>query len=117
MNNIKDLNIEKELLPLFDYSLNMFTRKKILSILETPLPSVTEITDRQNILKGFTANNEIIKDYSYTVRYLNEVNFFLNDNKTKDVFRKMLKYRLFDSKQEKIRYASRFNQLILFIHR
>src|SRR5690606_31536158 len=109
--------IRKELLPLFEYSLNMFARKKILSILETPLPSVTEITDRQNILKGFTANNEILKDYSYTVLYLNEVHFFLNDDKIEDLFRKKLKYRLFASKQEKIRYASRFNQLILFFHR
>jgi len=73
MNNLKDLNIEKELLPLFDYSLNKFTKKKIIEILKTPLKSVIEITQRQDTLKGFIANNNILKDYSYTVLYLNEV--------------------------------------------
>lgn len=117
MNNLKDLNIEEELLPLFDYSLNMFCKKKIIEILRTPLQSTEEITQRQNILKGFAANNNILKDYSYTVLYLNEVHFFLNKEKIEDLSQKKLKYRLFASKQEKIRYVSRFNQLILFFHR
>ncbi len=117
MNNIKDLNIEKELLPLFDYSLNMFAKKKILEILETPLVSTREIIERQNILKGFTANNKILKEYSYTVLYLNEVHYFLNDAKIEDLSQRKLKYRLFASRQEKIRNLSRFNQLILFFHR
>src|SRR5690606_14117159 len=103
MNNLKDLNIEKKLLPLFDYSLNIFTKKKILEILETPLQSTSKITQRQNILKGFTANNKVLKDYSYTVLYLNEVHFFLNDEKIEDLSQKKLKYRLFASKQEKAR--------------
>jgi len=117
MNNTKDLNIEKELLPLFDYSLNMFTRQKVLNILENPLSSTTEIYYRQNILKGFTANNKILEDYSYTVLYLNDVHFFLNDDKIEDLSQKKLKYRLFTSKQEKIRFKGRLNQLILFFHR
>ena len=117
MNNIRDLNIEKEILPLFDYSLNMFTKKKIIQILETPLPSTKDIKKRQNILKGFEANHKILNDYSYTVLYLNEVHFFLNDEKIEDLSQNKLKYRLFASKQEKVRYISRFNQLILFFHR
>jgi len=117
MNNLKDLNIEKELLPLFDYSLNRFARKKITTILERPLQSTDEITERQNILKGFTANNKILKEYSYTVLYLNEVYFFLKDEKVEDLSQKRLKYRLFASKQEKINYISKFGLLILFFHR
>src|SRR5690606_9155901 len=68
-------------------------------------------------LKGFTANNKVLKDYSYTVLYLNEVHFFLNDEKIEDLSQKKLKYRLFASKQEKARYVGKFNQLILFFHR
>ncbi|MDO6852095.1 hypothetical protein Q4599_00780 [Cellulophaga lytica] len=117
MNNIKDLNIEKEILPLFDYSMNMFSRKKILEILEKPLQSTTDIIERQNILKGFSKNEKTLKDYSYTVFYLNEVHFFLNDEKIEDLSKKKLKYKLFASKQEKIRYTSKLNQLILFFHR
>lgn len=117
MNNLKDLNIQKELLPLFDHSLNMFARKKIIKILETPLKSINEIIERQNILKGFTANNRILKDYSYTVLYLNEVHYFLNDEKIEDLSQKKIKYKLFTSKQEKVRYIGKFNQLILFFYR
>lgn len=117
MNNIKDLNIENEILPLFDYSLNMFSRCKILEILENPLQSISEIIKRQNILKGFAQNEKILKDYSYTVLYLNEVHFFLNDEKIEDLSKKKLKYKLFTSKQEKIRYTSKLNQLVLFFHR
>ncbi len=117
MNNLKDLNIEKELLPLFDHSLNKFAKKEILKILETPLQSTNEIINRQNILKGFAANNKILKDYSYTVLYLNEVYSFLDEEKIEDLSQKKLKYKLFASKQEKTRYISRFNQLVLFFHR
>jgi DNA mismatch repair protein MutS len=117
MNNIQDLNIEKEILPLFDYSLNKFAKQKILEILETPLPSTDGIIKRQNILKGFTANHKILKKYSYTVLYLKEVHFFLNEEKIEDLSQKKFKYRLFASKKEKTRYVSRFNQLILFFHR
>ncbi len=117
MNNLRDLNIDKEVLPLFNYSLNMFARNKILEILKNPLQSTKEITLRQNILKGFSENNKILSDYSYTVLYLNEVHFFLNDEKIEDLSQNKLKYRLFASKQVKTRYISKFNQLILFFHR
>ncbi|APU10201.1 hypothetical protein A5M85_07860 [Cellulophaga lytica] len=97
--------------------MNMFSRKKILEILEKPLQSTTDIIERQNILKGFSKNEKTLKDYSYTVFYLNEVHFFLNDEKIEDLSKKKLKYKLFASKQEKIRYTSKLNQLILFFHR
>ena len=117
MNNLKDINIEKELLPLFDFSLNKFAREKIIEILETPLPSTIAIINRQNILKGFSANNMVLKDYSYTVLYLNEVHFFLNEEKIEDLSQKKLKYKLFASKHEKTKYIGKFNQLVLFFHR
>ncbi|WP_299528624.1 hypothetical protein [Ulvibacterium sp.] len=117
MNNVQDLNIEKEVLPLFNYSLNSFTKKVILEILETPLASTYEILERQNVLRGFTANHEILRQYSYTVLYLNEVHFFLNDAKIEDLSQRKFRYRLFASKKEKASYKSKLNQLVLFFHR
>ena len=81
MNNLKDLHIEKELLPLFDYSMNMFAKQKILNILQRPLTTTKDIMYRQHILKGFAENQHILKDYSYTILYLNEVHFFLSNDK------------------------------------
>ena len=117
MNNLKDLNIEKELLPLFDYSLNSFARNEIFEVLKAPLNSVNEIVKRQNIFKGLTANNEILKDYSYSVLYLNEVHFFLNEEKVEYLLQKKITYKLFGSKYEKTRYTSRLIQLIIFFYR
>lgn len=117
MNNLQDLNIEKELLPIFDYSLNIFSKKKIIEILEKPLESITEVIHRQNILKGFETNNETLKNYSYTILYLNEVHFFLNNEEIEDLSHKKLKYRFFSSKKIKIRYESKLNQLILLFYR
>lgn len=117
MNNLKDLNIEKELLPLFDYTLNSFARNEIFDILKKPLNSVNEIELRQNIFKGFTANNEILKDYSYSVLYLNEVYLFLFYEKNEDISQNKIKYQLFGSRYEKGRNNSRFIQLIIFFYR
>ncbi len=117
MNNLQDLNIEEEILPLFDYSLNKFAKNKILKILKTPLETVDLIVERQNILRGFAANEPILKEYSYTVLYVNEVYFFLNTEKIEDLSQMKMRYKLFASQQEKMRYRGKFNQLILFFHR
>lgn len=117
MNNIKDLNIEKEILPIFNYSLNNFSKNKILEILKNPLHSVNDIVNRQNILKGFSKNEAILKDYSYSVLYVNEVYFFLNSEKFEDLPQNKIKFKLIGSKQDKIAYKTKLNQLILFFHR
>jgi DNA mismatch repair protein MutS len=117
MNNLKDLNIEKELLPLFDFTLNSFARKEIFDILKKPLNSINEIESRQNIFKGFYANNDILNDYSYTVLYLNEVYFFLNEEKIENLSQNKFKFNFFESKYDKARNISRLIQLIIFFHR
>ena len=115
MVNIHDLNIKKEVLPIFDYSLNSFTRNKILNLLETTLSNENQITQRQEILKGFISNIEILKKYSYTILYLNEVHFFLNNFKIEQVEKK---YRLFFSPStDEILLNNKIHQLILFFHR
>ncbi|MCB4809384.1 hypothetical protein LG651_14100 [Tamlana sp. 62-3] len=117
MNNIKDLNIEHEILPIFNYSLNSFSKNKILEILKNPLHSVNDIVNRQNILKGFSKNEAILKDYSYSVLYVNEVYFFLNSEKFEDLPQNKIKFKLIGSKQDKIAYRTKLNQLVLFFHR
>tara|TARA_B100000809_G_scaffold246438_1_gene274418 strand:- start:1157 stop:2353 length:1197 start_codon:yes stop_codon:yes gene_type:complete len=95
----------------------MFTHQKVIDILETPLASTGQIIDRQKILKGFTTNNKILKDYSYSPLYLNEVYFFLNSEKIEDLSQQKLSYKIFVTKKEKARYASKFNQLIILFNR
>lgn len=115
MNNIQDLNIKSEVLPIFDYSLNSFTKNKILKLLETPLESESQILERQNILKGFAANNRVLESYSYTVLYVNEVHFFLNTFKTAELDRKSFIFS--NPTADEILFQNKIHQLILFFRR
>ncbi|WP_431244263.1 MutS-related protein [Flavobacterium sp. P21] len=115
MNNIQDLNIKEEVLPIFDSSLNSFTRKKILHLLETPLPTQAHANERQNILKGFIHNKEVLKSYSYTVLYLNEVHYFLNNFKEEELNWK--RFLFFGPTADEILTHNKIHQMILFFHR
>ena len=115
MNNIQDLNIKKEVLPIFDYSLNSLTKNKILNLLETPLINESQVIERQNILKGFASNWTVLKKYSYTVLYLNEVHFFLNNFKAESVEQK--RFIFFSPTIDEILLKNKIHQLILFFHR
>ncbi|WP_289665313.1 MutS-related protein [Flavobacterium panacagri] len=115
MKNIQDLNIKNEILPIFDYSLNSFTKNRLLYLLETPLKGENEIIERQNILKAFGSNMNVLESYSYTVLYLNEVHFFLNTFKAVNLKSKGF---LFSSPDDdEILLKNKLHQLILFFHR
>lgn len=115
MNNIQDLNIKNDILPIFDYSLNSFTKNKILYLLETPLISEDKIIERQNILKAFGANMKVLENYSYTVLYLNEVHFFLNNFKAVDF--KSTSFLFSSPGYDEILPNNKLHQMLLFFHR
>lgn len=115
MNNIQDLNIKNEILPIFDYSLNSFTKNKILYLLETPLISEDKIIERQNILKAFGANMKVLENYSYTVLYLNEVHFFLNNFKVVNF--KSKRFLFSGPSDDEILLNNKLHQMLLFFHR
>jgi DNA mismatch repair protein MutS len=73
MINIQDLHIEEEIRPLFDFTYNNYSGKEVADMLSKPLGSKKEILLRQHLLKGFIANREIFKDYSYYRFSLSEV--------------------------------------------
>ena len=115
MNNTQDLNIKNEILPIFDYSLNSFTKNKILYLLETPLISEDKIIERQDILKAFVANMKVLENYSYTVLYLNEVHFFLNN--FKEVNFKSKSFLFSDPDYDEIHLNNKLHQMLLLFYR
>ncbi|MCK8521454.1 hypothetical protein M0D21_07740 [Aquimarina sp. D1M17] len=117
MNNIQDLHIEKEILPLFDHTLNNFSRSKLLELLYAPLKSKSDIKHRQGILRGFTANRGILSTYSYSVSYLIEVHEFLTNYDISDLSQRKFAYRFLTSKKIKVEHRSRLSQMILLFHR
>ena len=73
MINTNDLHIEEEILPLFDFTYNVNSGREILEILKKPPGSKSGILFRQDVLKGFIANREIFKEYSYSRFNLSDV--------------------------------------------
>lgn len=115
MNDIQDLNLKNEILPIFDYSLNSFTKNKILKLLETPLTTQSQIEERQNILKGFASNSKVLKSYSYTVLYVNEVHFFLTHFKEENL--KQKRFLFSGPTPDEILFQNKIHQLVMFFHR
>jgi DNA mismatch repair protein MutS len=76
MTNISDLHIEEEILPLFDFTHNLNSGQEIRDILTKPPGAVAEILFRQQVLRGFIGNGELLKDYSYSRFNLSDVHSF-----------------------------------------
>src|SRR6218665_1286472 len=115
MNHLQDLNIKKEILSLFDYSLNSFSKNKILYLLETPLADEDRIIERQNILRAFGSNMNVLENYSYTVLYLNEVHFFLNN--FKEVNLKSKGFLFSGPDDDEILLNNKLHQMVVFFYR
>lgn len=77
MINTQDLHILEEIRPLFDFTYNSYSGDEVKGILAKTLASTDEIVQRQLLLKGFIANREVLKDYSYYRFNLSDVYDFL----------------------------------------
>lgn len=77
MLNTNDLNLEEEILPLFDFTFNLYSGQAVKDILLRPPGSKEEILFRQQVLKGFVSNRNILKEYSFSRFNLSEVYDFL----------------------------------------
>lgn len=117
MYNIQDLNIEKELLPLIDFTPNEFSRSALQELIKQPLHSVEDIIERQSILKGFIANKDVFKNYSYSRRELAEVHLFLKHQNFSDHSKRHQKFQLLISEQNRHKKASSLIQVVLFLYK
>lgn len=112
MINTQDLHIEDEIRPLFDFTYNNYSGQEVKDILTKTLGSTKEILLRQQLLKGFLANREILKDYSYYRFNLSETYDFLETIFIGSVSTRSLKVRFMFS--EKAREQKR-GKLILLV--
>ena len=117
MINIKDLHIEKELLPLLDFTKNDFSKTILLDILSQPLNSLEEILFRQTLLQGFIANYDILKSFSYHRGDLLEVFAFLKQSNFGDNPKRIKKIELLISDQKRYRKAGQFSQVVQLFHK
>ncbi len=121
MTNVKDLNVENEIIPLFDYTNNRYS-KNILNGLFNQLPkSMEEVRERQQIIKGLIANWDKLHTFSYQRLELEEIyQLFENIKNRKLTFERnklKSKFQLFFSNKEKYRKRGQYIQMIVFFER
>lgn len=115
--NLADLNIETELIPFFDISLNRYSREALTALFITMPKTTQEAIERQKVLAGFTANLTNIKNlqsyradieeaYGFCCKLESQVPASINN------LRK-LRIELLFSNQEKLRLLSRAIQILI----
>ncbi len=112
MANIADLHIEDEILPLFDFTFNLFSGKETRRLLMEPPAGREEILYRQKILKGFIANYEIWKEYSFSRFNLSEIYDFFQTFGEGSFSAEKMKWKLRFSEKER---SQRRGRLILLV--
>ena len=65
MNDTQDLFLSKDILPLFDYTLNLDSQSMLFEVLQKPLSSIDQINNRQAILKQIILSISRWNDYYY----------------------------------------------------
>jgi DNA mismatch repair protein MutS len=113
MTNISDLHIEEEILPLFDFTYNLNSGQEVHNILTEPPGSESEILFRQQVLKGFIDNREILKEYSYSRFNLSDVYSFFETFSAGSFLGLHLRRKLMFSEKE--RHYKRGKLIILIL--
>jgi len=116
MTNVRDRHIEEEIVPLFNFTYNDHAKEIVRQILTHPLSSKGEIDNRQQLLKGFIANHNIISNYSYSRLDLLEVYAFLQGSNS-EVSNKGLRWTFFLSETKRHEISRKFVQTVLIFHR
>lgn len=116
MHDVKDLNIQHEILPFFDFTLNSFSRQALGKLMDTPLENPDRFRERQQVLKGFISNAAILKDYSYSRTDFYEVKRFLTENSVNRLSMSD-RLRLLISENERMVLKARFIQLVTLFNK
>ena len=107
-----DLHIEEEILPLFDFTFNLYSGKAVRRLVTEPPGAMEDILIRQKVLKGFMDNYEKWKEYSFSRFNLSEIYDFFETFGAGNFFAANMKWKLRFSEKER---SQRRGRLILLI--
>src|SRR6185437_962323 len=117
MTNVSDLHITEEILPLFDFTYNPASGQAVHDILTEPLGSTSDILFRQQVLKGFIGNREVLKEYSYSRFNLSDVSNFFDSFSAGSFFGLHLRRTLIFSEKERHQKRGKLIILILVLNK
>jgi DNA mismatch repair protein MutS len=86
MHHLEDLHLSQEIIPLFDYVSNEFSRDSLINLFSHMPASVEEINVRQQILKALLAHPHLFKPIPYSPVELLEVYEAMMHNKDRQTF-------------------------------
>lgn len=101
MTNVQDLHLEEEIKPLFDFTYNSDSGREVSRILSNTLNAKEEILARQQLLQGFIANWELIKDYSFYRFNLSDIYEFLETIFIGSTSTRRLRFKFMFSQKER----------------
>src|SRR6186997_2640081 len=117
MINTVDLHIEDEIRPLFDFTFNYFSGKAVCDILTEPPGSLSAILYRQQVLKGFLANQELLKEYSFSRFDLSDIYSFLETFYAGSFSARKMKWKFMFSEKERSQKKGKLILLVRLFHK
>ena len=117
MTNISDLNIEEEIVPLFDFTFNIHAAVALKDLFSKKLDSVEEILARQQLLKGFLANRDLFNDYSFSRFNLSEVYDFLETFFVGSFSGRSMRWKLMFSDKERQQKRGKLILMVRLFHK
>lgn len=119
MKNIRDLHFQKEILPLFDFTSQEFSRDTLIQLLSDCPDSVEKILVRQNILKGLIKQEHLFLSAPYAKSEFHEVYSYLGDIKNRgiDLQDRLLILQYLFGRVKRDREKGRLSQLFIFFHK
>src|SRR5215204_4653273 len=117
MINTVDLHIEDEILPLFDFTFNLYSGKAVRDIITEPPGSVSGILYRQQVLKGFLANRELLKEYSFSRFNISEIYDFLGTFYAGSFSDRKMKWKFIFSEKERSQKKGKLILLVRLFHK
>jgi DNA mismatch repair protein MutS len=117
MINISDLHIEEEIIPLFDFTYNPNSGQELRNILTVPVGSKSEVQFRQQVLKGFIGNSEVLQSYSYSQFNLSDLYQYFESFSAGSFLGLHLRRRLMFSEKERHHRRGKLIILILLFNK
>jgi DNA mismatch repair protein MutS len=118
MKNVRDLHIQKEIIPLFDFVCNEYSRDVLVQLFDTAPADLTDIMFRQDILKGMIRNEQLFRHLSYSKSEFNEVYSYSRDINAEEYWQggqAWIQFILFSKRRQ--REMGRLTQLFIFFHK
>ncbi|WKN44012.1 MutS-related protein [Tunicatimonas pelagia] len=118
---VQDLNLEQDVIPIFNYTNSTQAELALRDMLSASGMSLDAIQERQHICRGYIQNWEVLENFSYPTLYQRETYSFLTDiaNQRIDLGESTIKtrLRLQLSEGERSQRRSQLVQMILFLDR